>query len=627
MKRNLLLLAAFMLAVVTADAQLQRMRQQNRAPQKAMIEPGNNQAWWGFVGANDETSGLGVQAAETYDCAIFIPGDNSVAAGKTIKAIRFALYSSNVSGVKVWLSESLPNNSLSNTKRMVNVASLEQGVNDVALSGGYQMTEKGVYVGYSFTITNVANGDDAYPISITGEPAKNLLWLRTSSSVTSWVDLNSYGRLYLQVLLEGEFAQNAAQPANFGECVVCSGQTGSVNVVVTNQGMNAIQSVDYTITTDGVASAEQHYDLPWPVAFSTTFNMPVVLAADELIGTKRKTLTITKVNGQVNEETANSCQGLVCTVTRMVTRNVAVEEYTGTACGWCPRGLVGMEKLRNTFGSQFVGIGIHGYNGSSMTDAMYIKEYNHVDFSGAPSARLNRGEEIDPYYGSSNDVCDDFRAELAIPAKVGVEVEGQWNENFTAIDATATIESVADGGDYLIEYVLIADSLKGTTAAWKQANYYSSSYASSTGMSLSSLPEDLKFLWTAGSGYFPVFNDVAIAIAKSSETTAPGQMGAGDKVTNTHTLKMPTYKTLKNAIKNDNVAVVALVINKETGKIANAAKYYMNTQTNGINTTPTTASTRETGRYTLGGQPVDGYHRGVNIVRMADGSVRKVVVK
>lgn len=33
-------------------------------------------------------------------------------------------------------------------------------------------------------------------------------------------------------------------------------------------------------------------------------------------------------------------------------RKVVVEELTGTACGWCPRGLVGMKMLRDLYGDR-----------------------------------------------------------------------------------------------------------------------------------------------------------------------------------------------------------------------------------------------------------------------------------
>ena len=64
--------------------------------------------WWGYVNNDTEKTGLGVKAADTYHCAIFIPGNHAVAAGKTIKAVRFGLVAQNATDTKVWLASSLP---------------------------------------------------------------------------------------------------------------------------------------------------------------------------------------------------------------------------------------------------------------------------------------------------------------------------------------------------------------------------------------------------------------------------------------------------------------------------------------------------------------------------------------
>ena len=72
-------------------------------------------------------------------------------------------------------------------------------------------------------------------------------------------------------------------------------------------------------------------------------------------------------NGNDNQATEKSTDITLSTLEHFIPRNVVVEEFTGTGCGWCPRGLVGMEKLRQTFGDRFIGIGIHQYNS---TDAM-----------------------------------------------------------------------------------------------------------------------------------------------------------------------------------------------------------------------------------------------------------------
>lgn len=595
-------------------------------------KPETAKMWWGYVGVDDECSGVGVGAAETYDCAAFFPGDHEAASGKTIHSVRFLMTSTNVRNVRVWIAESLPSN-IANANQVVEVRKVENGYNEVKLATPYKIGSKGVYVGYSFTITKVETQADAYPVPVTGTDMKNALLLRTSTSVPSWGDLygQGFGRLYLQMLLEGEFPyKNAASisSSNLGESVTVLGGTSTTYLPVTNEGTEKLQSIDYTITVDGVTGQEQHLDIDPAISYggSKTFNLQV--DANEAAGQKVKTLTITKANGVANELGGKSTQFTVSTVSELVHRGIAVEEYTGTTCGWCPRGIVGMERMRKEFGDNFVGIAIHRYTQNTSSDAMYISTYTHVSFGGAPSCRINRGEEIDPYYGSGNDIFDDFRAELAIPAKVAVEVSGQWNADSTKVEATATLTSVMPGGDYKIEYVLIADSLKGTGTAWNQTNYYYQYAASQVPNDLAIFAKNGKYGKSSVSGL--TFNDVAIAIAKSTQTTAPGELTFGEPVTNTYTLSMPTNAALKKAITKEKVAVVALVIDKSTNRIANAAKFYMPgydeanaIQETGIVERPTQVN----GRYSLDGRQLPTSQKGLNIIRMADGSVRKVIVR
>ena len=541
-----------------------------------VLDSDGTNAWWGYVKDNSYRFGLGTGSVETMNQCILLSKNNPAVVDKTIKAVRFYLRSTtDIKDLKVWISSTLPATAdkANILVQDVDLSTMQGGdegeafnglPNVVELSTPYTMTSsRNVYVGYSFTVTSVNASSGQYPIVLCDEEGvTGSSYLKYSSQ---WEAGQSYGPLDLKVLLEGEFSQNAVSPSSPGEAFAAMGGEVQVSVPFTNVGSAAITSIDFTVSDAQGTGAEQHYDLPEAFPYygaSATFQIPVQAGSE--VGSVEKTLTITKVNGQANEAAANSTTFTLTTLSKLVPRGIVIEEFTGTGCGWCPRGLVGMEKMRKEFGDTFVGIGIHNYNS---TDPMYISAYNQVDFSGAPSCRLNRGPEIDPYYGSGNDVFDDFRAAMAIPAKAGVTVSGEWNADSTKIVAKAEIEALVDG-EYAIEYVLIADSLTGSTNAWKQSNYYYQ-------YTPDQLPADLAFLPGLGSSYFTVFNDVAIAVAKQTETTAPGNLTIGQVVENTYTLGLPTKSELLKAVKKGKVAVVALLIDKTSMTIANAAKFYM----------------------------------------------------
>ncbi len=579
--------------------------------------------WWGYVGI-DECSGIGVEEPSTYDCATFYPGNDPTAGGKTIHAVRFNLGTTNVKNVKVWIAESLPNSIKTDVLQLANVTNPVVGLNEVTLDTPYTIPSTGVYVGYTFTITKVETEEDAYPVYCGGSNKSRSLILRYTSS--SWQTLSGYGRLFLQLQLSGEFPyKNAVSSSvkNLGESIAAIGGTATAYLSLTNQGTHPVNSFDYTITTDGVASAEQHIDLQNPLDFSITRVFNIDVKGDDVAGTKTKTLTVTKVNGVPNEyDTTVEPVFAMSTVSQIVPKSVVVEEYTGTTCGWCPRGIVGMEKIRRAFGDKAIGIAIHRYTGKS-NDAMYIGTYSQVSFSGAPSARINRGPEVDPYYGSRYNIADDINFELAIPAKAAIDVTGLWSADYKKVHATSTIKNVLPGEKYKIEYVLIADSLTGKTKPWRQDNYYDKSYGQYT--SASQLPEDLRFLFNIGPSFYPVFNDVAIDVVKSAQTTAPGVLGLDETVENTCTLTMPSDVTLKAAITLERVAVVALLIDSK-GSIANASRFYIkDVMPDAIVNASAPTSTEQ--RYSLEGHRLQQAKKGLNIIRHADGTTRKVIVR
>ena len=536
----------------------------------------SQQNWWGYISANDIASGVGVSAADTYHCAIFIPGDHDIAAGKTINAIRFGLVAPHATNAKVWVASSLPSSiDASHTLQYVDVPASALGNEqiDIQLPTPCEIPASGIYVGYSFTITSATTSNDAYPVLFGGEPAINTLILKTEKNVPDWSDLysNGFGRLFLQVLLEGTFAENNATVAEFGPVYSVLGESTTAMIALTNGGGTPLSSIDYTITTDGVTGAEQHADIANPIAFSNTGKVKITIAADETIGQKVKTLNITKVNGNANTAEDASANFTLYTLPELVERNIVVEEFTGTGCGYCPRGLVGMEKMRQAFGNRFIGIGIHQYNSS---DAMYISPsgYAKLNFEGAPSCRINRGEIIDPYYGSGYDILVDCVEELAIPALAKVNVSATIDEELKKVDAKAEVETLLDNSEYTLEFVVIGDGLTGTGSGWNQSNYYYQ-------YSASELPEDLAIFANGGkygkssvTGW--LFNDVALVssyVSGSNNAPALGTLAAGEAKEMEYTLTMPTKTTLKNAVKNAELYIVALLVD-QSGSIVNAAK-------------------------------------------------------
>ena len=87
-------------------------------------------------------------------------------------------------------------------------------------------------------------------------------------------------------------------------------------------------------------------------------------------------------------------------------------------------------------------------------------------------------------------------------------------------------------------------------------------------------------------------------------------------------------------IKNSSLAkiakklhVVALLYDKERGAWVNADIKDVISGTEGVSTLPACDDIREVARYTIDGKRISQPQKGINIVKMSDGKVHKIVVR
>ena len=74
--------------------------------------------------------------------------------------------------------------------------------------------------------------------------------------------------------------------------------------------------------------------------------------------------------------------------------------------------------------------------------------------------------------------------------------------------------------------------------------------------------------------------------------------------------------------------VIAMLIDRNTGRIANASQTAINDyDPSAIHAVSTTSDNRDAGRCSLDGRRLNSPQRGINIIRMNDGTVKKVIVK
>jgi len=512
----------------------------------------------------------------------------------------------------VWMRESLDSDDIVTKTVKRSGANIDQGWNNVLFDTPMPLEGKSFYIGFTY---HQSYKDGA--VSVVGEPRPNTSYLKRGN-LANWEDISSGGVLSLELLVGGD-----NMPPYDLKVVSATATRGADNVVnvvtnIINNGSKAATEYDLTFSAEGYNYVKT---ISTPIASGANTKVSTILYdVPEAVGFDLPlTVTATRIaDGEDSFPEDNSA-----VVTMRIPRNVVVEEFTGTGCGWCPRGLVGMDKMHERYGEQFIGIGIHQYNSS---DPMYPSRYKNLNFEGAPQCKINRSYFTDPYYGKGEDICNDFEAEMEVPAYISVMVSATFNADRSAVDITADLNSQAAMSGLSVGFVLTADSVTGTERAWKQANYYYQYQPSQ-------LPDDLKQFGNGGvnggSSFFWIFNDVAIGsyYEGGKYEKSIGSIGNRETKTVTATVEMPTKAVLVNALRYDLITANVLVLD-DKGVVANAAKVRVvdPTDVKELDVKPA-GNLREVARYTLDGRMITTPQKGINIVKLSDGSTIKVNVK
>ena len=351
--------------------------------------------------------------------------------------------------------------------------------------------------------------------------------------------------------------------ADFGKQYAGLDNQVEIPVTVVGGSIDPITSIDYTITSENGSVFEGHLEVD-PITYMMTTEVLIPFKADAAVGEKVKKLTITKVNGQTNETAENTISGTLVTVKRKPKYVPLVEEATGTWCGWCPRGSVGLKMLNRLFRNDVVTIAVH------TDDPMQVPGYT-TNATSFPSCQINHGAFCDPYYGSSDQafgIRRDVEAAMRQYTIGEIAVNAEWtDESQTAIKVSTTTTFVedVDQSPYQIGYILLEDKVKGVTTDWYQSNYFANTLNKDP--NLKALVDSPSKIQDVSYDYVPV----AIWEPRSGvEGTLPATITSEVPMSYTYTLDIADNTRIQNKKK---LTVVALLLNKETGEVLNAAKY------------------------------------------------------
>lgn len=491
----------------------------------------------------------------------------------------------------------------------------QYGWNYVPFDTPMELDPEGTFIGYTYIQKENNCGICNWPFSASG--GFYVYLYNTDQKKWTWGNFSAYyGAVCIQLIVEAEIADYEVTPIEAESVPTAVGSQATTTVYLQSDSRYQVDNIDYTITIDGKAyDTHREFADPVPSGINQVFGLEVAYPVPDAPGTYPVTFAVTKVNGNDVEETA-PISFKQSVYTRVAKRRTVIEEYTGTGCGYCPRGWVGMEYMKNNYPEDFIGIAVHQYN---QNDPMYCARYAKLAFGGAPTCLIDRKSgATDPYFGSGYGIFNDFLRYQSIAPAVDVTVTGTFTEDLKKVVCDAEVEFLTNTEKYTIAYVLTADNLRGKNSSWLQTNYYSNQNAGDANV-MAEMPDLAEFC--SGGKYaktsLVTFNDVLIGASYSTsgsnyaKALGASRHTAGEVVTNTYNCAMPTSKTILDVLDYDNVYVNALVVDTE-GFIANAARAKVQLP-EGIGTVIADSNDDSAVFYDLNGRASSTPAKGINI--------------
>lgn len=578
-----------------------------------------------------EVKYFGTAKKESFDVAMLLA--DKYTKGKKIETIKVPFpKNAEIGNVKIWLTKKL---ALANKKNVADVMTLDATMDDstaiVKFATPYTIDSDTLYIGYSFDVVELTERTQL-PISLINEKGVQGLWTHSSRTYRSWLDKSTYGCSAMQVELSG-FNANDAYFEGFKDYYNQVNIATPINLTLLNRGYNGIKSIDYSYSVgDKKGSDRLTLDAPIPACLNASTEFTVTLPAIEAKGKYPVTFSIDKVNGEANSEvaTANSTMAIY---NKLPKHRPVMEEFTGTWCGNCARGWIGLEVMTRLH-PDFIALAYHSGDVMQVIDQKLFLGFDTENPS-YPMANIDRVyTDIDPYYGADMTpfgIEEIWKKQAEILAPASLETEAAFTPDGNDIKAKAILEfpeAANDADKYSVEFVLVTDGLHGEGQAWEQSNYLEENEKGD-------YPFPEADIFFAGSSSIPNmhYNDVVVATTRlrdgliklPAKVEAEKAFSIEGTITEVDSIKnMANYPVIQDS---KNLRIVALLLN-EKGQIVNGAQAKVTGyETTGIRNINNNAAEADVPAiYNLQGHRLQTMQKGLNIIRTKDGKTKKVML-
>lgn len=534
---------------------------------------------WDFGYCAGLATALGYPGGYVLESAIEIPTFMSKNwQGNKIKTVMIGFGQSTNKDILLYITNDLQGEPLYMEKVTL---TNEMNWNAIDLEKPYEIDGNPFYIGFQ-TVTPGSSSTISYPLGIdliyTENTYADIMGVGDGEEMEYFNIGTAYGSMAIRFEMEGEVQPDfdALPDTLFAEELVDKGNPFEGAFTMVNLGAETITDLDLTVTVGGVELQNVKAN---PLNLDGTTGIPFgVLGMVEITGDFGDItgidlpldVTITSLKGaNGSADFEYTLQGEITVLAESYPRNVVAEEFTGTWCVWCPRGIVGMDYMREKYTKEgFIGIAIH-YDDPMETSSYLnmIQTYGVNPSTGQlsfPGAVMDRSAYFDP----AKETLEEYFADLKkVPAVGKIDVVAQYDVESQVIKATSTVEFVDNASDasYAVAYVVTEDNVgpyyqqnafaggsQGELEGWSNAaarvrTYYEmvARYIDSSFGVTGSVPSQI----TAKT---PYQHSVSISIADIKKSL--------------------TQVTTAPEIKINDCNVVAMLLNTKTGEVVNAAQ-------------------------------------------------------
>lgn len=421
----------------------------------------------------------------------------------------------------------------------------------------------------------------------------NVLWFDWGGlEGTDWKPWNGSEGLAIAYTIEGD---NLPANIRMTDATLTADEQGNHRIKgkLESCTIGLVDGCDIAYSINGGESVTTHLDLQMVAKRHYEFEIPV--SGEVGAGKNQVDVWVTKVGDRPDGIDSDShAQFTLVGQSERYERKVVVEEGTGTWCGYCPRGIVGMRTMLENHPDNFIPIAVHD------GDNMYSSSYGELNwrFEGFPACTMNRKYDFDPNAAD----LEKFYQQEVNQAVARIDMEAQWADEAQTKVQIKTVSRFAF--DMTEEYRIAYAVTESGVGPYPQANYYSG------GEEMGGFEKE--------PGAVSILHD-HVARSISALNGEPGSVPVQPKgMTDyeySYTLSLPD-----NIDNKENIQLVVLLINQETGEIVNAD----NVRFSGISAyNPTVGideiiieETTDNCYHDLQGRPINGYptQKGIYII-------------